>query len=107
MKGLFGIDDSLDVFPVHGVGGIIGIIMVSFLGVQGGFLGSSAGEEWIPMEQFVIQLKGIAVIGLWTAVASWIILRLIGSFTSLRVSEEEEYEGLDVTEHEERGYDLT
>ena len=81
--------------------------MVSFLGVQGGFLGSSAGEEWIPMEQFVIQLKGIAVIGLWTAVASWIILRLIGSFTSLRVSEEEEYEGLDVTEHEERGYDLT
>ena len=107
VKGVFGIDDSLDVFPVHGVGGIIGIIMVSFLGVQGGFLGSSAGEEWIPMEQFVIQLKGIAVIGLWTAIASWAILRLIGSFTSLRVSEEEEYEGLDVTEHVERGYDLT
>lgn len=106
VKGLFGVDDSLDVFPVHGVGGMIGIIMVSFLGVKGGFLGSSAGEEWIPMEQFVIQLKGIAVIGLWTAVASWIILKLIGSFTSLRVSEEEEYEGLDVTEHEERGYDL-
>ena len=107
VKGVFGIDDSLDVFPVHGVGGIIGIIMVSFLGVQGGFLGSSAGEEWIPMEQFVIQLKGIAVIGLWTAIASWVILRLIGSFTSLRVSEEEEYEGLYVTEHEERSYDLT
>lgn len=106
VKGLFGVDDSLDVFPVHGVGGMIGIIMVSFLGVKGGFLGSSAGEEWIPMEQFVIQLKGIAVIGLWTAVASWIILKLIGSFTSLRVCEEEEYEGLDVTEHEERGYDL-
>ena len=107
VKGVFGIDDSLDVFPVHGVGGIIGIIMVSFLGVQGGFLGSSAGEEWIPMEQFVIQLKGIVIIGSWTAVASWITLRLIGSFTTLRVSEEEEYEGLDVTEHEERGYDLT
>ena len=107
VKGVFGIDDSLDVFPVHGVGGIIGIMMVSFLGVQGGFLGSSAGEDWIPMEQFFIQLKGIAVIGLWTAVASWVILRLIGSFTSLRVSEEEEYEGLDVTEHEERSYDLT
>jgi len=52
VKGVFGIDDSLDVFPVHGVGGIIGIIMVSFLGVQGGFLGSSAGESWVPMEQF-------------------------------------------------------
>jgi Amt family ammonium transporter len=107
VKGVFGIDDSLDVFPVHGVGGIIGIIMVSFLGVQGGFLGSSAGESWVPMEQFLIQMKGIAVIGAWTAVASWAILKLIGSFTSLRVTEEEEYEGLDVVEHEERSYDLT
>ena len=106
VKGVFGIDDSLDVFPVHGVGGIIGIIMVSFVGVQGGFLGSSAGETWIPMEQFIIQLKGIAVIGLWTAVASWIILKILGALMPLRVSEEEEYEGLDVTEHEERSYDL-
>ena len=106
VKGVFGIDDSLDVFPVHGVGGIIGIIMVSFVGVQGGFLGSSAGETWIPMEQFVIQLKGIAVIGLWTAVASWVILKILGSLMPLRVTEEEEYEGLDVTEHEERSYDL-
>ena len=106
VKGIFGIDDSLDVFPVHGVGGIIGIIMVSFLGVQGGFLGSSAGEEWVPMEQLMIQLKGIVVIGLWTAIASWVILKFIGSFTALRVTEEEEYEGLDVVEHEERGYDL-
>ena len=107
VKGVFGIDDSLDVFPVHGVGGIIGIIMVSFLGVQGGFLGSSAGEEWIPMEQLMIQLKGIVVIGIWTAIASWIILKAISSFTPLRVTEEEEYDGLDVVEHEERGYDLT
>ena len=106
VKSVFGIDDSLDVFPVHGVGGIIGIIMVSFVGVQGGFLGSSAGETWVPMEQFVIQLKGIAVIGLWTAVASWIILKVVGSLMPLRVTEEEEYEGLDVTEHEERSYDL-
>ena len=106
VKGVFGIDDSLDVFPVHGVGGIIGIIMVSFLGVQGGFLGSSAGEEWVPMEQLMIQLKGIVVIGLWTAIASWVILKFIGSFTALRVTEEEEYQGLDVVEHEERGYDL-
>ena len=106
VKGIFGVDDSLDVFPVHGVGGIIGIIMVSFLGVQGGFLGSSAGEEWVATEQFLIQIKGILVIGIWTAVASWIILKVIGTFTPLRVSEEEEYEGLDVVEHEERSYDL-
>ena len=106
VKGVLGIDDSLDVFPVHGIGGVIGIIMVSFLGVKGGFLGSSAGEEWIPMEQFMIQLKGIFIIGLWTAVASWIILRAISIFTPLRVTEEEEYEGLDIAEHEERSYDL-
>ena len=107
VKGVFGIDDSLDVFPVHGVGGIIGIIMVSFVGVQGGFLGSSAGETWILMEQFLIQLKGIVVIGAWTALASWIILKLIGMVTPLRVSEEDELQGLDVTEHEERSYDLS
>ena len=107
VKGVFGIDDSLDVFPVHGVGGIIGIIMVSFVGVQGGFLGSSAGETWIPMEQFLIQLKGIVVIGAWTALASWIILKLIGMVTPLRVSEEDELQGLDVAEHEERSYDLS
>ncbi|GIS33324.1 MAG: ammonium transporter [Gammaproteobacteria bacterium] len=106
VKGIFGVDDSLDVFPVHGVGGIIGIIMVSFVGVQGGFLGSSAGETWVPMQQFVVQLKGILVIGLWTAVVSWIILKVVGSLMPLRVTEEEEYEGLDVTEHEERSYDL-
>ena len=80
--------------------------MVSFVGVQGGFLGSSAGETWVPMQQFVVQLKGILVIGLWTAVASWIILKVVGSLMPLRVTEEEEYEGLDVTEHEERSYDL-
>ena len=107
VKGVFGIDDSLDVFPVHGVGGIIGIIMVSFVGVQGGFLGSSAGETWIPMEQLIIQLKGIVVIGAWTAFASWVILKLIGMVTPLRVSEEDELQGLDVTEHEERSYDLS
>ena len=107
VKGILGVDDSLDVFPVHGVGGIIGIIMVSFLGVQGGFLGSSAGEEWVATEQFLIQIKGIFVIGIWTAIATWIILKVVGSFTPLRVSEEEEYEGLDVVEHEERSYDLT
>jgi Amt family ammonium transporter len=107
VKGVFGIDDSLDVFPVHGIGGMIGIIMVCFVGVKGGFLGSSAGETWVPMEQFVIQLKGIAVIGLWTAVASWIILKVIGLITDLRVSDEDEDRGLDVSEHEERSYDLT
>jgi len=109
IKGIFGIDDSLDVFPVHGVGGMLGIILISFVGTPGGFLGSGASgiAEGGPMVQLVIQLKGILVIGLWTAVASWIILKLVGLVTDLRVSEESENEGLDVTEHEERSYDLS
>ena len=109
VKGVFGIDDSLDVFPVHGVGGMLGIILLSFLGTPGGFLGSGAGgiADGGPMAQLVIQLKGILVIGAWTAVASWVILKLVALVTDLRVSEESENEGLDVTEHEERSYDLT
>ena len=109
IKGVFGIDDSLDVFPVHGVGGMLGIIMLSFVGTQGGFLGSGASgvAEGGPLVQLVIQLKGIGVIFLWTAVATWVILKLVGLVTDLRVSEESENEGLDVTEHEERSYDLT
>ena len=109
VKVVFGVDDSLDVFPVHGVGGMLGIILLSFVGTEGGFLGSGASgiAEGGPMVQLVIQLKGILVIGLWTAVASWVILKLVGLVTDLRVSEESENEGLDVTEHEERSYDLT
>ena len=99
IKGVFGIDDSLDVFPVHGVGGMLGIIMLSFVGTQGGFLGSGASgvADGGPLVQLVIQLKGILVIGLWTAVASWVILKLVGLVTDLRVSEEAANEGLDVT----------
>ena len=62
---------------------------------------------FIMKSQLIIQLKGIAVIGTWTAVASWTILKFVSLFTDLRVSEEEEYAGLDVTEHEERSYDLS
>jgi ammonium transporter, Amt family len=112
IKGFFKIDDSLDVFPVHGVGGMLGIIMLSFLGLEGSFLGSGAAglseqSGGNPLSQLFIQLKGIFIIGAWTAIASWVILRLISLVTNLRVSDEEEYEGLDVIEHEERSYDLT
>ncbi|SVA81354.1 uncharacterized protein METZ01_LOCUS134208, partial [marine metagenome] len=59
MKGIFGVDDSLDVFPVHGVGGMLGIIMLSLVGTQGGFLGSGASgiADGGPLVQLVIQLK--------------------------------------------------
>ena len=108
IKGILKIDDSLDVFPVHGVGGMLGIIMLCFVGLPEGFLGIGAAGLSVdtPMSQLSIQLQGILIIGLWTAIASWIILKLISLVTDLRVSEDSENEGLDVTEHEERSYDL-
>ena len=82
VKGVFGIDDSLDVFPVHGVGGIIGLLWSASLGARRLFR-LQCWREWVPMEQLMIQLKGIVVIGLWTAIASWVIWKFIGSFTAL------------------------
>lgn len=107
IKSVLKIDDSLDVFPVHGVGGMLGIIMLSFLGTEGGFLGSAAAglsdqAQGSSINQLLIQLKGIVVIGGWTAVASWLILKLIGLITDLRVNEDQEYDGLDITLHGER-----
>ena len=105
IKGYFKIDDSLDVFPVHGVGGILGILMLAFLGKPNGFLGAGAsGFDPSVFEQFMIQLQGVVVICLWTLVFSWIALKMTSFITDLRVSQENEYEGLDITEHNESGY---
>jgi len=105
IKGFFKIDDSLDVFPVHGVGGILGILMLAFVGKPNGFLGAgAAGFNPSVFEQFMIQLQGVVVICLWTLVFSWIALKITSLVTNLRVSEESEYEGLDITEHNESGY---
>jgi Amt family ammonium transporter len=106
IKGFFNIDDSLDVFPVHGVGGILGIVMLSFVGSPDGFLGSGASgiAEGGPIAQLKIQLLGVLVIAAWTALATYIIIKLIKVFTDIRVSEEAEMEGVDVNEHNEQGY---
>ena len=105
VKGFFKIDDSLDVFPVHGVGGILGILMLAFVGKTNGFLGAgAAGFDPSIFEQFMIQLQGVVVICLWTVVFSWIAFKITSLITNLRVSDESEYEGLDITEHNESGY---
>ena len=100
IKGYFHIDDSLDVFPVHGVGGILGIIMISFLGSPEGFLGSGAsgiaeGGVWV---QLKAQLLGITVIAAWTGLATYLIIRAISVFTDIRVSEDVESEGVDIND---------
>ena len=105
IKSYFKIDDSLDVFPVHGVGGILGILMLALVGKPGGFLGAGAsGFDASIFSQFMIQLQGVVVICLWTLVFSWIALKVTSLVTNLRVSDESEYEGLDITEHNESGY---
>jgi Amt family ammonium transporter len=108
VKSYFKIDDSLDVFPVHGVGGILGIVMLALVGNPEGFLGSGAAgiSEAGSLAQLLIQLEGIFVICLWTAVATWIILKVTSIFIDIRVSSESEDKGLDVSEHNEQAYNL-
>ena len=107
VKSYFRVDDSLDVFPVHGVGGILGIIMLSLVGTPGGFLGNgSTGFENTPFDQLLIQLEGIFVICAWTGIATYVILKTLNIFIDIRVTKEEEEEGLDVSLHNEQGYNL-
>ena len=106
IKGYFYIDDSLDVFPVHGVGGMLGIIMISFLGSPDGFLGTGAAgiAEGGTLVQLKAQLIGITVIAAWTGLATYLIIKAISVFTDIRVSEDVEAEGVDINEHNEQGY---
>ena len=106
IKSYFQIDDSLDVFPVHGVGGILGIIMLSFVGSPDGFLGSGSSgiAEGGPLAQLQIQLYGVALIAAWTAVVTYMIIKAITAFTDIRVSTDAEAEGVDINEHNEQGY---
>jgi len=102
-KRVLRIDDSLDVFPVHGVGGIIGTLMTAIFSAQ--TLGGIGYAEGMGMlSQLKVQAIGVLVIGIWSALASFAILKLLDLLLGLRVSSEAETEGLDVTEHEERGY---
>jgi len=109
IKRVLKIDDSLDVFPVHGVGGIIGTLMAGvFASSQLGlFSGQGLAEGITISDQVWVQLIGVVATGLYTAVATWIILKVVAVMTGgLRVSAEQETEGLDIASHEERGYDL-
>ena len=103
IRGRLKLDDSLDVFAVHGVGGILGSLLVAFLALPSfGGLGLADGVS--AGAQFMVQLKSVVITVVWTAIASIIILKVISLFISLRVDHETEVEGLDLREHGERGY---
>ena len=110
LKRVLKIDDSLDVFPVHGVGGMLGTLMAGVfsatsLGVFSGYgfadgIDSMGGQLWV---QFV----GVVSTIVFTAVLTWVILKVVALVTNgLRVDADQEQEGLDIVLHEERGYDL-
>ena len=104
LKRALGYDDSLDVFGVHAVGGIIGAMLTGvFSAVSLG--GSGLAHDTIP-EQLIAQGLGVGVTIIYTAVVSFIILKVIDALIGLRVDEESEIEGLDVSQHDERGYIL-
>jgi Amt family ammonium transporter len=98
-------DDSLDVFAVHGVGGALGILLVAVVG-QPGLGGTGFAEGVSALQQFGTQLLGLGVTALWSGLVSWGIFAVLKAVGTLRVSEEDEFDGLDITTHGERAYDL-
>jgi Amt family ammonium transporter len=97
------IDDSLDVFPVHGVGGMLGTFMAGIFAASS--LGGVGYAEGVTMgSQLSVQVIGIVFTFAWTAVVTFIILKVVNAIIGLRVSDEDETQGLDITEHDERGY---
>jgi ammonium transporter, Amt family len=100
------IDDSLDVFAVHGVGGILGTLLAAVFAVES--LGGMGLAEGVSMgDQFVVQVIGVASVAVLSGVLTWIIAKIVAVTVGLRVSEEEEIDGLDISAHGERGYDLS
>ena len=97
------IDDSLDVFAVHGVGGVLGSLLVAYLALPS-FGGIGLAEGVTAGSQFMVQLSSVAITVLWTGIASYVILKIIGAVIGLRVDQQDEIEGLDLSQHGERGY---
>ena len=105
MKRTLRIDDSLDVTPVHGVGGVIGTLLTGVFAATS-LGGVGYGENGTMGGQVATQLAGIAAIGAWSGALTWILLKLVDAVNGLRVNPDEETEGLDTVEHNEKGYNL-
>ena len=103
MKHKFGYDDSLDVFGVHGVGGFLGTIMAGVFGAA--ILGGNQ-EGLSIVSQVGVQFFAATLTALWAGIASFVLLKAVDAMVGLRVSEEDESVGLDVSLHEESGYNL-
>ncbi|MGB0379163.1 MAG: ammonium transporter [Luminiphilus sp.] len=109
LKNKLKIDDSLDVFPVHGVGGMLGMMMAGvFCSPSLGLFSGNGFSDGISTigGQLVVQATGVVATFVYTAVASWVLFKIVDLLVGLRVDDEEETIGLDLVLHDERGYDL-
>jgi ammonium transporter, Amt family len=102
VKNKFGYDDSLDVFGVHGIGGIIGAVGTGIL--SAGSLGGVKGDDYSIAGQTMIQIEAVIITILWTAIGSFILLKLVDIVVGLRVDADSERQGLDLTSHGESAY---
>ena len=90
VRNILSIDDTLDVFAVHGIGGIFGTLMIAIFGYT----------------SFVTQLSGLIIVGIFTVIVTYILIKIVSLITPLRVDEETETNGLDLSVHGERAYDV-
>lgn len=105
LKNKLKIDDSLDVFPVHGVGGIIGTVLTGVFASAA--LGLFAGQQDINIgSQVLVQLLGVVATIAWVGVLTYVILKICDLIVGVRVPDDDEIEGLDIVSHEERGYNI-
>ena len=103
LKSKMGYDDSLDVFGVHGVGGFVGTVLAGVFGATA--LGGLGLDRSIG-EQVGVQLAAGLLTAAWAAIAGFALLKITDAIVGLRIDEESESTGLDISEHEERGYNL-
>jgi Amt family ammonium transporter len=113
LKKLLGADDALDVFGVHGVGGIMGALLTGVfadpsLGGAGiyDYVANAVGKDYSIASQVLIQAKAVGTTLVWSGLVSVIAYKLVDLTIGLRVPEDEEREGLDVTSHGEKAYSL-
>ncbi len=106
LKSQLGYDDSLDAFGVHGIGGIVGALLTGIF-VAEGFGGVGLGEGVSMGAQLWAQFLSVVITIVWSGVLSFIILKIVDAIVGLRVEEDDERMGLDLSQHNERGYNLS
>jgi Amt family ammonium transporter len=102
LKKMLGADDSLDVFGVHGVGGIVGALLTGVFSAAS--LGGIKGGDYSIASQLFVQAEGVVITMVWSAIVAYVAFKIVDMLVGLRVTEEEEREGLDISSHGESAY---